>query len=504
MNVLSHEPYRRGGGILLHPTSLPGPFGIGDLGPSASRFIDFLEQAGMSYWQMLPLVPVMDEFSPYQSTSAMAGNPLLISPELLLEEGLIGQERLEGLPDFPEERVDVSMVLGWKQDLLKAAWRNFTHDPGSSLKQDFEEFCQHHSEWLEDFALFSALREVFEKKSWTEWPEEFKKREPSALAWAKDQHADSFGFHRFSQFLFFRQWQSLKNCVHEKGIRLIGDLPIFVAHDSADVWTHPEWFELDPDGNPIRVAGVPPDYFSPTGQRWGNPLFLWEAMESSGYSWWKLRMRILLETVDLVRIDHFRGFDQYWAIPAEDQTAENGSWVQGPGKSFFDAMLREFGTLPVIAEDLGLITPEVNSMRKECGFPGMKVLQFAFEDDWHQPFLPHNVESLSVIYTGTHDNNTTRGWWKEASPELRRNVCRYLGFESNEENIAANLTRLAWMSSSSLAITPLQDLLNLEGNCRMNLPGTISGNWIWRCTARQFDALNPNLLREWNEISGRA
>ena len=267
---------------------------------------------------------------------------------------------------------------------------------------------------------------------------------------------------------------------------------------------YPEWFELDPDGNPIRVAGVPPDYFSPTGQRWGNPLFLWEAMESSGYSWWKLRMRILLETVDLVRIDHFRGFDQYWAIPAEDQTAENGSWVQGPGKSFFDAMLREFGSLPVIAEDLGLITPEVNSMRKECGFPGMKVLQFAFEDDWHQPFLPHNVESLSVIYTGTHDNNTTRGWWKESSPELRRNVCRYLGFESNEENIAANLTRLAWMSPSSLAITPLQDLLNLDGNCRMNLPGTISGNWIWRCTAGQFDALNPNLLREWNEISGRA
>ena len=495
--------FQRGGGILLHPTSLPGPFGIGDLGPSARKFIDFLAESGLTYWQVLPLGPVMDELSPYQSTSAMAGNPYLISPELLMEDGLVSEDRIRKIPDFPERRVDIASVLSWKPQLLKDAWKNFEQGV-SSLDQEFERFCEHHSEWLEDFVLFSSLREVTGKKAWTEWNEGWKKREPSALSEAREQYADQIRFQRFIQFLFFRQWQLLRNYAHEKGVRLIGDLPIFVAHDSSDVWTFPEWFELDEEGLPLRVAGVPPDYFSPTGQHWGNPLFLWEQMEASGFYWWKLRLRMLFESVDLVRIDHFRGFDQYWAIPATDKTAENGSWVNGPGKKFFNAMIREFGTLPVIAEDLGLITAEVNTMRKECRFPGMKVLQFAFSENWQQPFLPHNVESLSVIYTGTHDNNTTKGWWKKASPEIRQNINRYLGFETDEENISAALVRLAWMSPANLALAPLQDLLNLDESSRMNLPGTIEGNWLWRCSNEEFHSLDPNFLREWTEISGRA
>ncbi len=496
--------HRRASGVLLHPTSLPGGQGIGDLGPTAFRFVDFLAESGQSFWQVLPLGPVAFGHSPYQSPSAFAGNPLLISLDQLLREGWLKPDRLADAPDFPEEYVDFPRAGGWKLSLLEDAWRLFEKSASPFHKEEWKVWCADNDHWLDDYSLFAAIKEICAGKSWVEWPHDWRSRDEDALRDFRETHAGRISFHRFAQWQFFRQWDYLRKYAHEQEVHLIGDLPIFVAHDSADVWTSPDLYELDEEGRPMRVAGVPPDYFSETGQRWGNPLFRWERMKERGYVWWKQRFRALIKQFDLVRIDHFRGFARYWAVPAEETTAVKGSWEPGPGQAFFEEISRDLGGLPVIAEDLGMITAEVNELRKACGVPGMKVLQFAFTGDWNNPFLPHLYEKCTVVYTGTHDNNTTRGWWREIDPKGREQLRMYLGREVDGQNTAWQMIRLAWLSPANLAIAPLQDLLNLGGECRMNLPGTLENNWQWRCTPEQFERLDATALKILTELSARA
>lgn len=500
----------RASGILLHPTSLPGPYGIGDLGPSAFQFIDWLADSGCKLWQILPLGPTGYGDSPYQCFSAFAGNPYLISPEFLLRDDLLHPNDLAEKPDFPDDDVDYGRIIPWKLNLLERAFIRFKSGSGPG-RQEYDHFRAENVSWLPDYALFMAIKEAYGGGSWSGWPEPLRKRDPDVLTEAAKRHADAVERFTFYQFVFARQWAALRDHAHERDIRIIGDIPIFVAYDSADVWANPELFYLDEAGLPTVVAGVPPDYFSRTGQLWGNPLYRWDVLKDRDYDWWIARFRAILQQVDIVRLDHFRGFAGYWEIPAENTTAEEGRWVPGPGEDFLAAIksaLVETSdgpgvSLPIIAEDLGEITPDVIELRDQFDLPGMKILQFGFTGPDNK-FLPHNYPTTNcVAYTGTHDNDTARGWFETAPEDERDFARRYLDCElsdgsGNSHGFPWNLARAAWGSVAVFALAPMQDLLGLGTEARMNYPSKLGGNWSWRMSKEQ---LSPELQEQLREIN---
>jgi 4-alpha-glucanotransferase len=491
----------RASGILLHPTSLPGRFGIGDLGPEALRWVDFLAAAGQKLWQVLPIGPTGFGDSPYQCFSAFAGNAYLVSPEALLEDDLLEPVDLESAPAFPADRVDFGAVIEWKHALLGKAHARFLSGGGAALGAAYDDFCQKHAGWLEDYALFMALKESHGGVMWTAWERELANREPRALALERETLGEAVDSQRFRQFLFFRQWEAVHERTCEAGVRIIGDIPIFAAHDSADVWAHPEFFQLDENGQPTAVAGVPPDYFTKTGQLWGNPLYRWDVLAKDHFSWWVERLRGALEMVDILRLDHFRGFEACWEVPAGHPTAEKGRWVEGPGEFFFEVVRAALGDLPVIAEDLGHITPPVVALRDWLELPGMKILQFAFGSTARNPYLPHNHVKNSVVYTGTHDNDTTRGWYGSLSAKERHAVRTYLGVDGHD--IAWDLIRAGYASVADTFIAPLQDVLDLGPEARMNLPGQAGGNWNWRFRGEHLSGAVRDRLAEYAEAYGR-
>ncbi len=491
---------RRTSGILLHPTSLPGR-GIGDLGDAAYRFIDWLAAARQQRWQIMPLGPTSYGDSPYACLSALAGNHLLISLERLAAQGWLQPAELEAAPVFPDDRVDYGPVIGWKLDLLQRAYANFEADADESQRVAFEAFRNDHGRWLDDYALFMALKEAHGGAPWNQWKAELARRDPDALNQARIRLRDRMRFQQFLQWQFFQQWLDLKRYANERHVQIIGDIPIFVAYDSADVWANPDLFFLDEAGHATVVAGVPPDYFSATGQRWGNPLYRWDVLEQRGYRWWIERFRLTFTLVDIVRLDHFRGFAAYWEVPAEEATAINGRWIPGPSRKLFDAVRTELGRLPIIAEDLGLITPDVHALREALGFPGMAVLQFAWGDTAANIYLPHNHERNLVVYTGTHDNDTTVGWWQTLDDRARTHVQRYLGIHGHD--IAWDLIRAALMSVADTAIIPMQDVLSLGSEARMNTPGRPAGNWAWRVLPDQLTTELADRLGLLTELYGR-
>ncbi|MGE5241629.1 MAG: 4-alpha-glucanotransferase [Bacteroidota bacterium] len=481
---------QRRAGVLLHPTSLPGGVS-GDLGAEAFRFVDFLAQSGFSVWQMLPLGPTHHDGSPYHSQSLHAGNPMLISLERLVERGWLEADAA------PTARRGASFHLA----RLGQAYEQFTQRAPETDQQAFEAFVNAEAYWLQDYALYRALRHEFAGQAWYEWPAPLRDRDPEALAAARIRFMDEIVRVCFEQFAFARQWTELREHAAARGVRLFGDVPIFVAHDSVDVWIHREYFLLDAEGRPTVVAGVPPDYFSKEGQRWGNPLYRWERMQRDGFRWWIERLTTEFRRFDLLRIDHFRGFEACWEIPAAETTAVNGRWVKVPGAALFDALTAHFGELPLVAEDLGMITPEVNALRVRYGWPGMKILQFAFDSGPDNPYLPHNHDVASVVYTGTHDNDTTVAWFEELSAERQLSVVEYLGYQ--HEPMPWPLIRAALASVARLAIVPMQDLLGLGRGHRMNAPGTPEGNWSWRFS---WEELAPDLadrLRRMMRMYGR-
>lgn len=505
--------FDRSTGTLLHPTSLPGPHGVGDFGAEAYHFVDFLQGSGQKLWQVLPLNPTGYGDSPFQCFSASAGNPLLISLEKLLEEEILHKEDIGTVPDFPVDSVDYGRVIQWKFPILRRAARNFLNEADAEQRAAFELFCNQSAQWLNDFALFMALKEANQQVAWTRWPREIAQRRPEALKQWSDRLAPQIEAIKVWQFLFFRQWQALRTYAHDRGVRIIGDIPIYVAHDSADVWANPQFFLLDAEGNPEKVSGVPPDYFSATGQLWGNPIYNWPLLKESGYRWWIERFRSAMMLYDIVRIDHFRGFEAYWEVPSGETTAVNGRWVKGPGAELFRVLQAEFGELPIIAENLGVITPEVEAIRHEFGFPGMAILQFAFGNDPQGPsFRPHNYPREVVAYTGTHDNDTTVGWWNSTgttdSVRTPEDVARehafaraYLDF--HDEPVNWVLIRAVLASVANTAVVPMQDLLGLGNEARMNRPGTSSGNWRWRMRPGVIDLQLSARLQQLNSIYGR-
>lgn len=504
--------FPRASGILLHPTSLPGPFGIGDLGEEAFAFIDFLAVSGQSLWQVLPLGPTGYGDSPYQCFSAFAGNPLLISPTSLAEIGLLTTDDLTNRPRFRPSRVDFGRVIDFKKTLLERAFDSFQRMPEGALRAEFVHFCEANHWWLDDYALFRALKHAHGGIAWTDWEPRFAVREPDALAYAREALRERTAAEQFFQFVFFRQWSALKSYCRERGIKIIGDAPIFVAGDSADVWAHPEMFKLDSNRRPIVVAGVPPDYFSKTGQLWGNPIYDWNAMRATGFRWWVDRLRATLQTVDILRIDHFRGFAACWEVPAQDKTAERGQWVDVPGRELFITLRTAFGEMPIIAEDLGVITPDVEALRDDFGFPGMRVLQFAFRGDSKTIDLPHNYVRNCVVYTGTHDNDTTVGWFNSKAgagstrnaQEIERERAYCLAYlNSDGQQIHWDMIRAAWASIANTAVVPLQDLLGLGSRARMNLPASEQGNWQWRFRSGALTSKISDRLREITRLYGR-
>lgn len=487
-------------GILLHPTSLPGPGGIGSLGSEARHFVDFLHDAGQSLWQVLPLGHTSYGNSPYMCYSAFAGNPLLIDLERLVEEGDLKRTDLRA--DLPVDRVDYPSVFEYKFGALSKAASVF-FDKGKTWRmEEFWHFCDT-TPWLHDFALFMALKSRYRDtaKDWTDWPAELVRRDVVALEEASLELGTAIGEQKYRQWQFFRQWRETRDYANQRGIGIFGDIPIFVAYDSADVWANPHLFHLDEKGRPSVVAGVPPDYFSKNGQLWGNPLYDWDEMARHGFGWWIERVRASLNLYDLVRIDHFRGFAGYWEVRAGEKTARNGRWMPGPGAPLFEALQAALGGLPLVAEDLGVITPDVEALRDRFAFPGMKILQFAFCSDPGNPYLPHNHVCNSVVYTGTHDNDTTAGWFSALSAREKKNVLRYLG--STGEDIVWDLNRTAIASVAGTAVLPLQDVLGLPNDSRMNLPGTAGGNWSWRFRAGQLTGKLAKKLREMTEMYGR-
>ena len=465
-------------GVLLHPTSLPGPQGCGDLGAGAHQFIDWLASAGQRLWQVLPLGPTGAGNSPYMSPSAFAGHPLLVDLGDLHQRGWLTAGEIEIGTPSTTERVDYAEVIPWRTQRLALAADRFASSADPAARAQYRRFCDEQAGWLEDYALYTVLAAAQPGRSWSAWPDGLAAREPLALARARSRLAAQLDACRFVQWCFYRQWQALREYAHSKGIRMFGDTPIFVAYDSADVWAHPGLFELDDSGQPVAVAGVPPDYFSATGQRWGNPLYRWEAHAVTGFDWWRRRVRHALDSFDLLRIDHFRGFAAFWRIPAHEETAIQGEWVPGPGEALFHSLTGSLGPLPIVAEDLGTITSDVEHLRRSFAFPGMRVLQFAWGGDIGNPYLPHNHSPDSVVYTGTHDNDTTIGWWRSLDDATRRHVCEYLGTEGHE--IHWDLIRAACASVADTAILPLQDVLGLDGRHRMNTPGQADGCWAWR------------------------
>ncbi len=504
----------RASGILLHPTSLPGRFGIGDLGGEAYRFADFLADTRQRLWQMLPLGPTGYSDSPYQCLSVFAGNPLLLSLETLVEEGLLESADLKDAPLFSEHSVDFDAVRAFKLPLLLKSFQAFEAKASPGQRAEFESFCHDKASWLDGYALFMSLKEAHGLEPWNMWEDDIKMRHPAAVERWRKKLASEIKCHKYQQYQFFKQWWRLKKYCHDRGIRLFGDMPIYVSLDSDTVWLHPEFFYLNEDGTPTVVAGVPPDYFSETGQLWGNPIYRWDTMAKRGYIWWIERIQATLSLVDIVRIDHFRGFEKYWEIPGRDITARNGRWVPGPDADLFEAIKKALGNAPIIAEDLGYITPEVHALRERFGFPGMRVLQFAFGTDAQaDDYRPHNYPRNCVVYTGTHDNNTTIGWFTEEtvsdttqSIEIReaerRLALKYMGSDGKEVNW--DFIRLALMSVADTAITPLQDILGLGAEARMNRPSTTSGNWVWRFTRDMLTDEIKAKLRELTTLYGRA
>lgn len=492
----------RSSGIILHPTCLPGPYGVGDLGEDAHRFVDFLAAAGQGRWQVLPLGPTGHGDSPYQSPSTFAGNPLLISPAALVEDGLLTAGELRDRPAFPLDHVDFAAAMAWKRARLEQAARRFPGEPARGLAEAFEGFAREHAGWLHDYALFMALRDAHPGAEWSDWPADIALRRGPALdGWAR-RLAGPVRMHKIAQFLFYRQWHALRRYAAARGIWLIGDLPIFTAYDSADVWSHPELFLLDDRGKPAAAAGVPPDAFSATGQLWGNPLYRWDEMARRGYEWWIDRIRTTLTLVDIVRIDHFIGFVRYWEVPAGAPTAAEGRWRPGPGEALGLAIQAALGGLPIIAEDLGLVTPEVEALRDRFELPGMKVLQFAFGGDASHPYLPHRYGPNCVVYTGTHDNDTTVGWFASAAQAERSFAQRYLA--RHGDDIANDLIRLAMGSVADTVIVPLQDVLALGSEARMNVPGRPEGNWAWRFRWDMIRDHHAAQLRQMAEVYERA
>ncbi len=466
---------KRSCGILLHPTSLPGPGGIGSFGADARRFIDLLHDMGMSYWQLLPLTPPACGNSPYSSFTAFGGNPLLIDLEWIAREGYLSD--LSRNAGYPEDHVDFTAVTEHKMELLHQAGTVFLAQQETDRRHEFHHFCDT-TPWLHDYALFMALKLRFHGKCWSKWPAEASRITTEAYQKYSEELGQEIGIQKYLQWQFSRQWRDLRSYANQRGISLIGDIPIFVAYDSADVWRHPELFQLDQQGKPMIVAGVPPDYFSADGQLWGNPHFDWDAMAQNGYQWWVERFRTTFELFDVVRVDHFRGFEAAWQIPAKAKTARNGVWIEGPGEHLFDALQAALGSLPIIAEDLGVITPGVITLRDRYNFPGMKILQFAFEGGPTNVDLPHNHGRHCVVYTGTHDNDTTKGWYESVSDVVRGEMDAYLG--TGSDDCVGSLMRAALMSVADTAIIPFQDLLKLGSEARMNIPGTAFGNWEWR------------------------
>jgi 4-alpha-glucanotransferase len=473
---------QRASGILLHITSLPGPFGIGDLGPAAHAWVDTLAAAGQRWWQVLPVGPTGFGDSPYQSLSTFAGNPNLLSPQALAEDGLLSPDESTA-SEMPEGPIDYGNVIAKKRLLLQAASGRFQAGAESAPHADFRRFREREATWLNDFALFVALKDHFGGAPWWLWPKPLAAREPEALAKVEAQLADAVELQRFGQFLFARQWSALRDHARERGVSLLGDVPIYVAEDSADVWSHPELFALDADRRPVAAAGVPPDYFSATGQLWGNPVYDWDVHRKTRFAWWVARMRVALRFFDMVRIDHFRGVEAYWAVPAGDATAERGRWLPGPRAELLSALRDALGGLPLVAEDLGFITPEVDALREGFGLPGMRILQFAFGGEVEARFLPHWYTRDLFVTTGTHDNDTTRGWFEQLTSAERQTYERYVPGATRDP--VWSLVRTAWASVANLAMVPLQDLLELGPEARLNTPGVASGNWRWRATAAQ-------------------
>ncbi len=480
--------FPRCSGILLHPTSLPGPYGIGDLGEWAYRFVDWLHANGQSVWQVLPLGPTGYGDSPYQTLSAFAGNPNLISLDKLVGDGWLRPDDITDVPDFPTDHIDFGRVIGYHSAMLARAYERFARHGNAA----FDTWCEANAYWLDDFALFVALKDHHNGRPWVEWPKDEALRAPAALDAARATHARRINEHRFRQWVFHKQWYEVKDYANAHGIRLFGDIPIFVAHDSADVWANRDEYYLDAQGQPTVIAGVPPDYFSPTGQRWGNPLYRWDKMKANGYRWWISRFRATFSVVDYVRVDHFRGFEAYWEVPAEEETAVKGRWVPGPGADFFNVIKHELGELPIIAEDLGVITEGVEKLRDEFDLPGIKVLQFAWSNP-KNPFLPHNHRVNCVVYSGTHDNNTTIGWWNnEIDDHARGFISEYLAREGQDP--AWLFMFLGMASPAHTFIMPLQDILGLGQEARMNMPGNPSGNWAWRFTPEMLETRAHNRL----------
>jgi len=479
---------RRGSGILVHISSLISPFGIGDLGKGAYQFADFLSAAGQKYWQVLPLNPTssINCNSPYSSISAFAANNIFISPEILIKERLLENSDLKTMPSFSKKKVEYDKIYGFKEDILTRAFRNYKKQKKTG---DFEAFSRDNDYWLEDYACFIVFKEVFGDKSWTQWPEQIKNREITALENLKKKYGQDIEKKKFFQYIFYKQWHTLKNYAREKGIQIIGDIPIYVNYDSVDVWCHPEIFKLDENKNLKYLAGVPPDYFSKTGQLWGNPVYDWGKLKKSKFGWWIKRIEHNLTLFDYLRIDHFRGFVDFWQVPAGEETAINGAWEKAPSEDFFKAVLEKFPKLPIIAEDLGIITDEVKEAIKRFGFPGMKILLFAFFEDLEKhPYLPHNYPVNCVAYTGTHDNNTIRGWFEnELSDENKKKLFSYLKKEISVNELNWELIRILLESKADMVIIPAQDILGLGQENRMNLPGVAQGNWQWRLTAGQLN-----------------
>jgi len=498
---------RRASGLLLHVTSLPGPHGCGDLGPSAHAFADFLRTSGQRWWQTLPLGPPGAGDSPYSSPSSFAGSRLFISLDRLVDEALLEPAETEAPPALGKGRVDFAAARAFRTERLRRAFARF-EARGDAAGAEFVEFNARHADWLEDWALFAALKDAHRGEPWWLWEPEVRARRDEALSAARGRLEGELRFQRFLQFQFERQWQALRAHCHRGGVLLMGDIPIFVARDSADVWAHQELFHLDAEGNPTAVAGVPPDYFSATGQLWGNPLYRWDVLEERGYDWWIARLRHTFERFDSVRLDHFIGFSRYWAVPGGHSTAERGRWRRGPGAAFFQAVFARLGRLPMVAEDLGSLTPQVEALRDRFAIPGMRVLQFCFgTDPGAEPLRPHNFGRRLVVYTGTHDNDTTRGWFSEmvgggeGRQAEREVVQRYLATDGHD--IHWQMMRMAWMSVANIAIAPVQDLLGLGAEHRMNRPGTPAGNWSWRLEPGRLDLGVAQGLRDLTAAYGR-
>jgi len=491
----------RASGVLLHPTSLPGPHGSGDLGAEARHFVDWLTAARQTLWQVLPLGGIGAGNSPYMGSSAFAGNVLLIDLAELASHGWLDASDLASRPGHDPRRVDFAAVMPWRMERLARAAERFRHHGSAEHRRALDDFCTEHRDWLDDYALFMALADSFGWRAWCDWPRGLGRRETAALEAARVEHGERIAFWKFAQWCFFRQWAALKKYANDRSVQIIGDAPIFLAYQSADVWARQGLFELDGAGRPTIVAGVPPDRFSATGQRWGNPLYRWSEHAHGGYAWWVQRIRRTFELVDLVRIDHFRGFAGYWEIPAGEPTAVHGRWVPGPGAALFKAITKALGPMPIIAEDLGVITPDVEALRKKFAFPGMRILHFAFGGDARDRYLPHNHEPDSVVYTGSHDNDTTLGWWESASAHERDYARQY--FATDGHDMPWTLIRAAMASVADTAIHPLQDVLGLGSEARMNLPGKNDGCWEWRFEWSQVQPWHGQRLADMCRLYGR-